>query len=1792
MRFRRPCLSIFLALSMACLFGCSRESSIKENVNLRNNHSVVFAFNKPFENAEAFADSIINLSNPDSVLVYDTLTITVNDTVYLMGFLRYNSDKVYRYIWHFEEPYSKDNKDTLKKDCEFYSQGETGKGCNYVTENSANATPFARVYTATGLYSPLFIAIDGNNARDTAGIGQYIRVIDTPPYLNVPKDTLWTNYKGEITFPMVALDSFGSIESLKIDLDAGGKGEPEKWKFEKLGDDTLSVTIKYDSAKVDSVGNQKIYIIAIDDDGNETRDSVNLHFNQLPKLKLISPDDNSTQNEKERLILHFEATDADNPAALRYFVRAANPIQSDTSIEEFVPNFTNRYLVAEDLKESYFVAVDADGNNKLNLTGRIYWDVWVTDGYDTVYADKIKDKDGTKRPRMFLLVDLKNPYGVFMGHVQYQGRSRHSGILVEFKDSVNSYLATTNDKGYYSVNVPSGSYRMIVRDTAGYGYDPDTLPYRHIEVGQTINLGNRVMKDPVEPNVILDTPIDTLFGRSVEFSGKAEDFGSQVKTVEALLDGKSQELSFFGGYNKFTNKWTWRVQLDDLTDGKHTFEVFATDSAGLKSPTIKQDFVVMASSIRLTVNGKAAAMEKNTETLKFTVKIADAHPMPDSLFFVTNVDKMAAVAVKVKADSTAEVSLKQEDFPAEMKASTFYNMVAQTDRKGGSSSNVVRFGFLSDKPAAFFIEPGSDTTISVNDTIHVNLEVIPNNDDPTNDKYTLSWDCGGAVSCIEANTTSGSLSWKTKGTHVVSVEITNDDGKTSTDKITVNVISDPPKITATTESRTRQKIKSSVEVNVSASDKLGTVNKISWGCSAQKSGLAAALSDHKITIDPPAATHSETVTVTLPGEETSYFCVFEATDDDEETARDTLDFEVVADKPYVHLNIKQQTLTINDEVDFLFMAGDSLGQVVKYEKSCAKSKDFLDENWLTFNRTTKVTMPNTAGNYFCAVRVTDDDGNTASDTATYNVLRASPTVHVLNNPTVTIKDVVNLDADARDSTQYNSTFLNGSIKKYEWGCGPSGSAINFTYSSNSSPEHSVTMPSTAYNDYWCVIQVTDDDGNTARDTAHITVLLDPPTVTVKRENITVREGFNIVLDATAHDGYGSIVKYEWSCGTPSTIENNWKTFSDVSATWEAPAATMNYSCIVRVTDDDGNTARDTTFITYSTGTPVITVKDELIYVMPGQSFDLSATKNDDVWPNNNVSWYKWQCYYSSNNKAIKDEPLYSFIDNIQYDDHGNPVVLFYAFRDSSYTEKGEDIYCVVTAEEISTGMTFSDTTQVKIIVSPPKGVITAADTVYVWSGDSSVSAEGYSFYTTEWGGMNSTMGPIGDPDNQKFNWRFSNVAGGPFEGPKDGSLDTNIAEFYQAFVRSSTDGDQRRFCLDYRDSNATAVNEAFYLRHRAQEVCRKVYFAKAWKNLATDTVLAKSKFPTPPVLTVVGSKPLEVYLTASNMIGSKYYNGSAWTSMDVSSFTSRDSIVMIAVANNGTDAFLAVLTSSGKVDAYKSANGTSAWSSIGSLITETASFVDIAVKNGGSSPTVLYIGKTDNLPYFANKSGNTWSSTRISSNRSREIKGVFASNGKFIAVYVGNTAQYQGYYAMYNSSFGEKREAQIEPDMSSIDLAVDGNVLYIGYSCRDTEKYGPIVKRGTLDGSNISFSSESRYSRPFTEGKLIHSVSIAVNGGKLYAIIDDNGRLNLAQSHAYHLDGTTWKIYGENELPYFKVSFYNDHGYYLRGSSPDIGISSDGGVYISMLGWENAGGRGENFGPIVMKYGADSWTVH
>ena len=1769
MRLRFSCLLLTLVASLAVLFGCSRESSIMENVNLRNNHSIVFAFDHPFENAEAFADSIMTATLPaDSVS--DTITVTVGDSVYFMGFLPLYADKIYRFEWIF--------------------------GDSVVT--SENTAPQSWAYDSAGVYFPIFRAIDGNNAIDTAGIHRrplYIRVVDTPPDLYVPRDTVKARHKKSASFNIWAADSFGTVAGVKVDIDGPGDDTAKVWETKKVkGSDSLSLTIPYKKDYVDSLGNQTIFVIAVDDDGNETLDTVYLHFNQLPTIELLQPLDGGRFSNKERFAFYYRAEDKDNPGSLRYYIRVAKSPDGRNP-----PIFTDpeEYLVARDIAEKSFEIVDTTGKNLIGLSGILYWDVWVTDGYDTVIAKHVDD-GGKSRPWKFFLGNLDNTNGNFKGYAKYQSWHRHSGIRIAMEDTLgNLFYGATKESGYYSMNVPPGSYNVYAVDTTNYRFDRASLKDRIVLADDTTELPTMTLKDTANPVIIFNDKIDTIHQRNYQFAFKLYDFGSQVDSAMAWLDGEAVEASYFT-----VNSWTKNVE--GLSDGEHDFALVVRDSAGLLSDTTKLNFTVRASVISLTVNEKTSAMINIAQPFTFKAKVENAIPMPDSLIWETNVEGAQILRTKVNPlDSTATLVIEKDHLPG-LQAGVFYEMVAKT--KGNIMTNKVRFGFYEDGPVVYFDSPSNGISVSINDILHYTIFADGNNSDPDDKSYTLSWNCDNGTPCPTGDNLQGNISWTTAGQKKFIVTITNAMAEKRKDTLLVNVVTDPPSIQVTSESMdNRHKINSSVELRVNASDKFGTIQRLDWGCT---NGSMFSFDDNTVFDTPRASITNEIITVLMPGTATeSYKCIVKVTDDDGEFASDTVQFRVLQDLPYISLNITSQTLTIKDQVQLGFMAIDTLGEIVGYELACDSVRANLKNNWTSFakNTTPTVTMPPEACKWYCSIRVTDDDGNTSSDTATFNVLLDPPTVSVLGNYTVTIKDTLGLDAMASD--------LYGRIALYEWGCGSADAQnIGFTYSSTTSPQFSAIMPATAQSGYKCIIRVTDDDGNTARDTALIDIILAPPTVVVTNKTAIVREGYNIVLGASAYDYPdfpGSIEKREWSCGTPSEIAQNWKTVSQYDTVWKAPAATATFYCIARATDNDGNTAMDTMTIQYSTELPVISVKDEEIYVTAGDLFELNASVNN-VWQG--ISWFTWECFDQK-----KDTSLEANVTRYDYYKNGSS---FYDYRPGDFTIDGRDMYCVVSAEESSTKAVFRDTTFIRIIKQSPVGVITAADTVCMWSGDESFdNGEAYYFYDTSWGGKNSTLGTIGDKNNQDFWWSFSNVDGNFYQGNHDGSLDTNIAEFNSAFIRSSRENSVT-ICLDYRDSTTAHPTQAFYSRHRAEEVCRKVYFRKAWRNLAADTVIEKSKMTTPPVIAMASDKPVVAYLSGAKAVATKYLDGSTWKSINTDGIVAADSITSLKLKSGGSNLYLAVLTSAGKLSVYRSANGTSTWASVGDPI-EGASFISLDCHPTSGNPLVSYIKTATKAPAFSRWDGSAWVTADVSvptfeevttSNcrgngrnrvcdttrtsyimKMRELQAAYLQNGALAFLMVDTTASYQSYYTLYGSDNSLKKgHEKIQTNVNGISLAADGDILYLGFLNRDTEKYGPYVFMGNVGSNSIAWTKTGVFGQSIHEGILAYHIRLAAFDGKLYAIVDDKGKPSLAQSHVFYLDGSTWKLYGENELPYFKAVFYNNKHYYLRGSVPDIVVGSNGKVYISMLAWENAGGRGENFGPIVMKYVADTWTVH
>lgn len=1769
-------ISLFMATT-ALLFldSCSRESPLKENVGLQNNHSRVFASREPFKDAQAFVDSIAN-TPVDTNLTPDTLTVTINDSVYLIGVLPRFVEKIYLFQWNVED------------------------GDSTVSIKGDNAEPFAWAYKKPGVYYPKFIAFDGNNATDTAGTGTkrlYINVIDTKPVLSVPKDTLWTSHDGDVKFSIFAADTFGVIKNVKIDLDASGKDSAKVWEYEQEeGEDSLFITIKNDKKYIDSLGNQTIYVIVEDDDGNEVMDSVNIHFNRLPTLKIVSPTDGSRHSIKDRFYFYYESEDKDNPQDLRYFIYA----QTSKNGKPPTKAFTNEDLIAKAVTVNIFEPTTEDGRNVITLvndpstelTGRIYWDMYVTDGYDIVRMERVATTDSTSRPWNFYLGDLSSSQGTFFGVAKYQGRDNHAGIRVEFNNGSKVFDGFTDEKGNYTIKADVGAYEVRASSDTIHEYEYAFQYDLFIESGATIKVDDLILADTTSPTLVVKD-LDTLDVRKIEsLNIYAKDLASRVDTVFAKLDDKNADLTcIVSEYGVIVN---CGLSLDNLLDGDHVLTITAKDKVGNTSVK-KNPFYVAATKLALNVNGvqKDKIGKNSTNDLVFTAEITNAYPEADSVTWSWTIEDKSGTEKAKVTDGKATFKLSYDDIinnftnPDDPKhAENDFTMTVSYNSNGADISSSVLFGILSGNPTVVFTEPGNDVKVTINDPIKFSIVTYPGENSST---METTWNCGTKLSsgytCPAKGATEGTLAFSTIGKHEITVTVKDNNNDTGTDKVTIEVVSDKPTIAASTNDKSNEyKINSKVKVNLAASDKQGTVNEIKWGCS-NGDNLESVKSDNSIAVT-PAASVEASAEITMPGFDTDHFrCLFRAIDDDGEEGRDTLTFVALLDPPQVHLKTKADTVKIKSEQKIVATATDKLGVITKYEIACEDKLSNIT-SWTTMSKSdTIVKMPDYATNYYCIVRVTDDDKNTALDTATYTVLVGRPTVTAkVNYSTVTIKDTVELNAHATDSL--------GSIDMYAWGCGTSSNRnIVFTDSSSKTPLLRKVMPSKEDHNYLCIIRVRDDDGNTAKDTVKIDVLQGMPTVTVKNKFAKIQEGRNIILDAEASDNngvasdVGEIVKYEWSCAIPEKIAQTWREVDKPRYDWKAPAQNDNLICVIRVTDNDGNTAMDTMKVAYTSEYPRIWVTSENIYINQGDRFTLNATVNEDIWQG--IDWFNWECFNAETKKTMESSvPNYSYKDNDKS---------FEIDKDSSYSIQGKDMFCVVSARETATQEVLKDTTIVHILRSFPVGVITAADTVYLWSGEEGLPDEATMFYTEEWGGKCSKRGELSDPSTkQDFRWQFSNYDESFWVGNSDGSLDMGNVVFNTAFQRPTREGSMT-IQLDYRDSSITGddnVPYGFYQRHKAETVSKTVYFSKAWKNLANDTIVASEPSGIPPAFTFVGSTPVSAYLSGKNTVKISTNKNGSWSS--IGSFTTTDSVASIQLASDGKDLYIGALTTKSDFILKKSTNGTSAPADVNS--TSGIKAPKLLSSTAGKIVLVHYNSSYISVKTLKDKS---WTNMDLAKPKTfsgtlTEIDAVYTSKGNLLIVYVGS--DFNSYALMLDANLNNKiNHTSAASNMTSISIDADDDSLYIAYMDRSTNSNGAKFITASITGSSFGWGSARAI---FGKAYMSYHNSIAVRNKAVYIAIDFTYSTNLnrvyqSQVNVFRYEKGQWHVHGENNLPYFTEVFAEDNGYSLSGMAPQLAFDNGGKLHVSM--YAKATGTGANTkytGPMVMKYVADNWTIN
>jgi PKD repeat protein len=216
---------------------------------------------------------------------------------------------------------------------------------------------------------------------------------------------------------------------------------------------------------------------------------------------------------------------------------------------------------------------------------------------------------------------------------------------------------------------------------------------------------------------------------------------------------------------------------------------------------------------------------------------------------------------------------------------------------------------------------------------------------------------------------------------------------------------------------------------------------------------------------------------------------------------------------------------------------------------------------------------NTSGNYTAYLTVTDDNGDTNTDSVAISVLAPVPN----QDPVALISAIPTsgttpLDVSFDGSVSYDG---DGTITSYQWdfGDGNSGSGISATHT------YIVAGNYTAW------LTVTDDDGATASEAELITVTDPPPpnvppTAHAGPDQVIPDSdaigGESVSLDGSgSSDNDGSISAYAWSWAGGSS--------SGLNPTVSLPDGTTIVT--LTVTDDDGATDTDTVSITVEAPPP-------------------------------------------------------------------------------------------------------------------------------------------------------------------------------------------------------------------------------------------------------------------------------------------------------------------------------------------------------------------------------------------------------------------------------------------------------------------------------------------------------------------------------------------------------------------------------------------------------------------------------
>jgi len=519
---------------------------------------------------------------------------------------------------------------------------------------------------------------------------------------------------------------------------------------------------------------------------------------------------------------------------------------------------------------------------------------------------------------------------------------------------------------------------------------------------------------------------------------------------------------------------------------------------------------------------------------------------------------------------------------------TYYIYLTATDSRGDSSYSqltltVNQYGW----PTASITDPADNDNFIVGDTIMFSGYA----DDPNGNISSYNWtsDLNGLLNSGTGNFSSFSTSSLAVGTHTITFNVIDDEGKTDSDSITINVKQLVAPTASIVSPLNDQEFKENDTITFSGygSDSDGTIVSYAW-----TSSIDGALSTSSQFTSSNLSTGTHTITFTV-------------TDNNGLTDSDSVIInvkEVNAPVVSIILPNNEDDFKEGESITFTAVASDSDGTIASY--AWISSIDGVIGSADTFSRS---DLSN--GRHTISVTVTDNDGLTA-------IYELDITVKAMTAPTAVITSPLTgsvfFEGDPITFDGSQSYDEDGYITAYSWRSDKDGVIGNlnvFTKTDLSQGKHYITLT------------VTDDDQIQYTDTFTIWIVINPltaPTVVINSpsDGAVFRYDEQIIFDAGVSDD-GAIASYSWT----SDIAGEIKSGSGEPQNFTEILPVGEHEITLIITDDSGLTGQATVWMTVTQNQDPIADAgpDRTVAINSNVSFDGSNSYDSD----GNIISYLW-----------------------------------------------------------------------------------------------------------------------------------------------------------------------------------------------------------------------------------------------------------------------------------------------------------------------------------------------------------------------------------------------------------------------------------------------------------------------------------------------------------------------------------------------------------------------------------------